>query len=283
MTYKTLVSAAVLADHLKDKDWIVFDCRFDLTQPTAGLQAYQKSHIPGALYVSLNEDMASPHTPDSGRHPLPDPTILADKLRHWGVCRDSQLVAYDDAHGAIAARMWWLLRWLGHEHAAVLDGGFDGWRQMNHSTEEHTEAPSPTVGDFRERPNDAMWVDVAYLESMLGRNDFSLVDARHPDRYSGDKETIDSEGGHIPGAVNHFFMNNVDSETGCFLPAEQLRALHAPLLKSTTVHSCGSGVTACHNLLAMEIAGLPMSPLYVGSWSEWIRNPDRKRTRSNRP
>lgn len=280
MAFKNLVSAAVVAEHLNDNRWVIFDCRFDLPKPEAGRQAYQKDHIPGALYVDLNKDMASPHTADSGRHPLPNPAVLADKLRRWGVCNHSQVVVYDDACGAIAARMWWLLRWLGHEAVAVLDGGYDrGWRQLDYPSTAQ-QAAIANVGDFHEQADNSMWVDVAYVETMLGRDDFALIDARHPDRYSGAKETIDPEGGHIPTAINHFFMNNIDADTGCFLPAERLRAMHEPLLKSTTVHSCGSGVTACHNLLAMEIAGLPMSPLYVGSWSEWIRDPARKRSRS---
>ena len=280
MAYKTVVSAAVLAESLDDDRWLVFDCRFDLSKPQAGRLAYQKSHIPGAFYVDLNKDLAGAHRADSGRHPLPDAATLAEKLRGWGVCDDSQLLIYDDAHGAIAARMWWLLCWLGHGQAAVLDGGYQRWQQLAYPREQQQPA-KPDRGDFHEKPDDSMWVDVGRVESLLGRDDFALIDARHPHRYSGAKETIDSEGGHIPGAVNHFFMNNIDAESGCFLPAERLRALHTPLLKPTTIHSCGSGVTACHNLLAMRIAGLPMSPLYVGSWSEWIRDPLRPRSQSS--
>ena len=281
MAYKTLVSAAVVAEHLQDNNWLIMDCRFDLSRPEAGLQSWQKSHIPGAVYVNLNEDMAGPHTTDSGRHPLPDPSVLANKLRGWGLNHDSQAVVYDDAHGAIAARMWWLLRWLGHDRTALLDGGFDHWLQSGYPGNQETG--EARIGHFQERPDDTMWVDTSYIESMLENDNFALIDARHPDRYSGAKETIDPEGGHIPTAVNHFFMNNIDPDTACFLSAEKLRERHTALLRKTTVHSCGSGVTACHNLLAMEIAGLPMSPLYVGSWSEWIRDPKRRRARSNQP
>ena len=270
--YQTIVSTEMLAEQINNPDWVVFDCRFDIADPKAGHEAYLKEHIPTARYVSLDDDLSSPPTGNSGRHPLPDVNTIVGKLAAWGLNRDSQAVVYDQSTGSIAVRMWWTLRWLGHKAVAVLDGGFDKWLRerlpMEAAVGEHKQ------GNFEGRPDDTMWVSTADVEASLADADTSLIDARARNRFSGEQESVDKTGGHIPGAVNHPLTDNLD-ENGCFLSAGELRAQYEDLRKPVTIHSCGSGVTACHNILAMEIAGMENSKLYVGSWSEWIRSPQR--------
>ena len=277
----TIVCCDTLARNLDDPRWAVFDCRFALQDPDAGRQAYLREHIPTARYVHLDHDLSSPATPDSGRHPLPQPDELIAKLRDWGVNRNSQIAVYDDSSGAIAGRLWWLLRYLGHTDVAVLNGGFKQWQAENKPLESGAGKPAP-AGDFGGEAHDDMWVTTAELERTYQNEDTVVIDARNAERYSGEQENVDNEGGHIPGSLNHPLQTNLD-EHGCFLPAEKLREMYAPLRKSRTIHSCGSGVTACHNLLAMEIAGFTGTQLYVGSWSEWIRSPQRPRARGKQP
>ncbi len=279
--YSTLVSSDDLLQHVNDPAWIVFDCRFVLGDPDEGRRRYLEGHMPNARYADLNKDLSSPATARSGRHPLPNAAELTEKLRAWGVNDDSQVVVYDDAAGAIAGRMWWLLRYLGHKNAAVLDGGLKKWIDENKPMQKG-EAPASTPGNFSGEPNDEAWIETAELERIRGREDVVIIDARAPERYSGEKENVDAEGGHIPGSINHPLQTNLD-ETGCFRPADELRAMYSGLHKPQTIHSCGSGVTACHNLLAMEIAGFPATRLYVGSWSEWIRSPQRPRAVGKAP
>ncbi len=279
--YTTLVSSDELLAHLDDPAWVVFDCRFVLKNPDAGRNGYLQAHVPGAHYVDLNKDMSSPATSASGRHPLPHADELAAKLRAWGVDNNSQIVVYDDVSGSIAGRMWWLLRYLGHEAAAVLDGGFGKWRDEGKPVEEGATAPAAT-GNFTGEAHDEMWVEIAELERALKDTDAVVIDARPPERYSGEQEGVDSEGGHIPGSINHPLQTNLD-KNGCFRSADELREMYTGLNKPHAIHSCGSGVTACHNLLAMEIAGFPGSRLYVGSWSEWIRSPQRPRATGKEP
>lgn len=279
--YDTLVSTDALAQLAGKPELTVFDCRFVLSDPAAGHGRYQEAHIPGAHYVDLNEDLSSAATPESGRHPLPLLDELEEKLRLWGVGKHSQVVVYDDAAGAIAGRMWWLLRYAGHQSVALLDGGFGKWQEEGRPlTSSSSMMPRP--GDFSASPHPSMQITTAELERSFRDGNTTVIDARSPERYSGEKETVDSEGGHIPGAVNHYLRNNLD-EHGCFLPQEKLRSMYTRLQKPNTVHSCGSGVTACHNLLAMEIAGLNSGRLYVGSWSEWIRSKERPRATGKAP
>lgn len=277
MSYETLIDTQTLYDHLHDPNWVVVDCRFNLADPEAGRRAYHEGHIPGARYAHLDEDLSGPVTPMSGRHPLPDPERLVQTLGDWGINNVTQVVAYDDAGGAIAARLWWLLRWLGHRACAVLDGGLPAWRGQDLPLSRETPAPHPTV--FSVLHEDALsWVDSDYLLADRVTGDSLIIDARAPARYRGEQEPIDAVAGHIPGAVNLPLEGNLDSD-GRFIDPLALRERFAAVLgersAASVVHMCGSGVTACHNLLAMETAGLAGSRLYAGSWSEWIRDPSR--------
>ena len=275
MKFTTLVSPDQLAQHLHDPQWIVFDCRFALTRPESGRQAYAKSHIPGARYAHLNEDLSGPITPASGRHPLPDPGLLAGKLGQWGVDRDKQVVVYDDSFGSMAVRLWWLLRWLGHDAVALLDGGFPAW--LKQGRELDAEIPEVHPTEFHPAQNDSLWVDSAAVLAALQQKRV-IIDARAEERFTGFIEPLDKVAGHIPGSLNAPFEDNLDMR-GNFLKPEELRAQYESLLHGAppgeVIHMCGSGVTACHNLLAMELAGLPGGKLYAGSWSEWITDPSR--------
>ena len=275
MSFSTLVSGALLADHLSDPGWRVFDCRHQLNDPEAGARAYAAGHLPGASFLHLDRDLSGPMNGSNGRHPLPDPLLLAARLGAAGVSPETQVVAYDDSGGMIAGRLWWLLRWLGHEHVAVLDGGIDRWSAEGRPLT--TELPEVVATTFAGAPREG----VASTQEVLAdvqHGQFCLIDARSPDRFRGENETLDPVGGHIPGARNRFFRDNLDSD-GCFRPAAELRreflALLAGIEPQKAVMSCGSGVTACHNLLAMEIAGLSGARLYAGSWSEWCSDPSR--------
>lgn len=276
MYINTLVSTEDLDRHLDDPDWIVFDCRFTLTDSEAGRRAYEKAHIPGARYVHLDDDLSGPIIPgQTGRHPLPDPQVLADKLFHWGVGVNKQVVVYDDSFGAMAVRMWWLLRWLGHPAVALLDGGFPKWtREMRMVS---SDLPEIHKGNCVCLPERSQWVTAEEVQQTLG-GDTLLIDARPERRFTGEYEPLDPVAGHIPGSINWSFEENLDID-GTYLPPEALRENYQALLKGRpahqVIHTCGSGVTACHNLLAMEIAGLPGSRLYVGSWSDWITDPAR--------
>ena len=273
MVFTTLVDTATVAAHLDDPDWVVFDCRFDLTKPDAGQHAYAEAHIPGARYAHLDNDLSSPITANSGRHPLPDVEVLAAKLGRWGVDRHKQVVAYDGGAGAVAARLWWVLRWLGHNAVAVLDGGLSKWQEERRPVTTDVPTITPTV--FKATVDDSLWVQTPVVERLIAEGSHLLVDARAAPRFKGAREPIDKVAGHIPGAINRPFDNNVDAH-GCFLRDDVLRSQFQELLQgkepAQTINMCGSGVTACHNILAMERAGLPGAKLYVGSWSEWIRD-----------
>lgn len=276
MAYTTLVNSEELTRHLDDPDWVVFDCRFTLTDTEAGRRAYLGSHIPGARYARIDEDLSGPLGPDKGRHPLPDPAVLVDKLGRWGVAKDTQVVVYDDSFGSMAVRFWWLLRWLGHDAVALLDGGWPRWRRNQGMVT--ADLPACPAAVFHGRPRHDAWVEAGVVEAARLDPSGLVLDARPEDRFTGEREKLDTVAGHIPGSLNWPFEENLDLG-GTFLPADELRETYLNILNgrspSRVVHSCGSGVTACHNLLAMEIAGLYGSRLYAGSWSEWITNPDR--------
>ena len=281
--YTTLIEPAELAAPLSrhaggDSDWAVLDCRFELARPDWGASAYAAGHIPGALYAHLDRDLSGPITPTSGRHPLPNVEQLAETLGRWGIDNRTQVVAYDQGNGAFAARLWWLLRWMGHQKVAVLNGGFAAWQQSGLPIE--TAAHARASRAFTPRPESVPVVSTAELERMVAAGEFTagrqvLVDARGADRFAGENETIDPVAGHIPGASNHAFLRNVDPR-GRFLSASELqerwRATLGDAAAAQTIAMCGSGVTACHNLLALEVAGLSGARLYAGSWSEWIRD-----------
>jgi len=272
----TLVDTETLSRHLDDPRWVVVDCRFILTNPEAGRRAYAAGHIRGARYAHLNEDLSSPVTPGSGRHPLPVPGTLAEKLGRWGIDRNSQVVVYDDSFGAMAARLWWLLRWLGHEAVAVLDAGFPKWlREKRPIT---NELPRIQPAQFHPTINNTMWVDADRVMEMTRAKDGLVIDVRADERFRGEVELLDKVAGHIPGANNMPYEDNLDF-TGEFMSDEALREHYLAVLNNVppgkVVHMCGSGVTACHGILAMEHAGLAGAKLYAGSWSEWITDANR--------
>lgn len=273
--YSTLISAGELVRHVEDTDWRIIDCRHDLANPGFGRAAYEVEHLPGAGFAHVDDDLSSRPNGRNGRHPLPDPQVLAAKLAGWGVGNDTQVVAYDDAGGMYAARLWWLLRWLGHDRVAVLDGGYQAWCRTVKVLTSEVPPSRPRRFDVRQRHD---WIDAAALQTRLEQASVLLIDARSPDRFRGENETLDPVGGHIPGARNRFFRENF-REDGCFKPASVLREEFDAILHgqaaSTVVHQCGSGITACLNLLAMETAGLSGSLLYPGSWSEWCADPSR--------
>lgn len=276
MRFTTIVSAYQLAQHLDDPDWIVFDCRFTLTNAGAGFLAYQHGHIPGARYAHLDHDMSSPVTPSSGRHPLPDVKLFSEKLSRWGVDSSKQVVVYDDSFGSMAVRMWWLLRWLGHDNVALLDGNWPIW--VKQKLPVTTALPKITPANFVAHVRNELLVDTVEVDFARRERCSVLIDARPEQRFAGEREPLDKVAGHIPGAINWVYEENLDFD-GTYLPAEELKEAYLKLMHGLkpqqVIHTCGSGVTACHNMLAMEIAGLTGSKLYAGSWSEWITDPAR--------
>ena len=276
MVLTTLVDTETLSRHLDDPRWVVVDCRFSLADPGAGRRAYDVGHIPGARYAHIEEDLSSPVTSTSGRHPLPPPNTLAEKLGRWGIDKNKQVVVYDDTFGAMASRLWWLLRWLGHEAVALLDGGFPKWQREGRPVTD--ELPRVQPEPFHPIINNALCVDSEQVQEMLRTRHGLLVDARADERFRGEVETIDKIAGHVPGAINMPYEDNLDF-SGEFMSDEALRehylATIENVLPTDVVQMCGSGVTACHNILAMEHAGLPGAKLYAGSWSEWITDPNR--------
>jgi thiosulfate/3-mercaptopyruvate sulfurtransferase len=286
VTFTTLIGAAALRDPLKEPELTIVDCRFDLADPQAGRRAYLDGHIPGARYADLNKDLSGPISATSGRHPLPSPADFAATAKRWGIGRTTQVIAYDDSAGAYAARCWWLLRWMGHDAVAVLDGGIKAWLGVGGRLESG-------AGDLEARPAQAMpkggqdavpqvnaaaVIDTAEVAARLRDPGFLLIDARAAERFAGSVEPIDSVAGHVVGALNHPFSANLGAD-GHFLPAPELRRQWLKHLggkePAQVAAMCGSGVTACHNLLSLEVAGLPGAKLYAGSWSEWIRDPRR--------
>jgi thiosulfate/3-mercaptopyruvate sulfurtransferase len=279
-----LIQAEELARRLEDPSLRIFDCRFDLARPDSGRERYADEHIPGAAYADLNRDLSAPVTAHSGRHPLPSPAEFEARLRAWGVNRDSLVVAYDDGNSMYAARLWWMMRWVGHEPARVLDGGMRRWMGLGLPLDESVPARAP--GDFVAHPRTELAVDAARLLSATADGSLRILDARAPERYRGEVEPIDAVAGHVPGARNHPFTLSLGSD-GRFLPPGELRAAFEVTLQGAapgrTVAMCGSGVTACHLLLAMEVAGLGEARLYPGSWSEWSRDPARPVARGEEP
>jgi thiosulfate/3-mercaptopyruvate sulfurtransferase len=273
-TYTTLISATDLAQ-AQQAGWVVLDCRHDLANVHAGRAAYDAGHIPGALFASLDHDLADhARAADGsfrGRHPLPDIDAFIATLRRWGVNDDSQVVAYDAQGGMYAARLWWMLRWAGHEAVAVLDGGLPAWTALGMPLS--TDTATPTPGTLQRR---AALTRMVSASDILSQPQLKVLDARAPDRFRGENETLDPVGGHIPGAKNRFFKDNLLPD-GRFKPAALLRAELGALVAApaSAVMQCGSGVTACHNLLALEVAGLSGAVLYPGSWSEWCADPAR--------
>ena len=276
MKAELLVSTETLAARLGDPDWIVFDTRHDLAWPDKGREAWQAAHVPGAYFMHLDQDLSGPKTGKNGRHPLPPIPDFAARMNRCGVAPGRQVVVYDDGGGSFAVRLWWMLRWLGHDRVALLDGGFAAWKRENRPLD--AAVPPPREGRFGPRPAAGMTVDANGVAALLGDPAAKIVDARAATRFMGENETLDPVAGHIPGSHNRFWQHNLGYD-GRFLTPEELRAEFLEELDGVSpervVHSCGSGVTACHNLFAMELAGLAGSRLYPGSWSEWCADPAR--------
>jgi thiosulfate/3-mercaptopyruvate sulfurtransferase len=275
--FRFLITIDDLQTHLDEPGWRIMDCRHDLMQPAKGFEEYGQSHIPGAQYANLDKDLAGPVTDSTGRHPLPSPEDFADTLGSWGIDNDTQIVAYDHASGAVAARLWWMMNWIGHERVAVLDGGFNAWQSAGLPLSNGNEPVMPL--EYHPYPEPGMIMSTAELQSLIGSNDAPLlVDARDAVRFAGEREPIDAVAGHIPGAINHPFSAAFD-ENGHWQSAEELGKSWSDILgdreTASWVSMCGSGVTACHLALSAGLAGYPRPRLYVGSWSEWIRDPSR--------
>ncbi len=273
--HTTLVDTATLAARLTAPALVVIDCRFELARPEAGELAYADGHIPGAAYAHLDRDLSGPTTGSNGRHPLPAPSVLAATLGRLGIDATTQVIAYDQDNGMYASRLWWLLRWMGHEAVAVLDGGLAAWVADGYAVTSGIETHATRA--FSGVPNAALVVDASGVGEMAASSAARVIDARAPERYRGEVEPLDPVAGHIPGAVNYCFVRNL--ENGRFRSADALRAEFEALLAGVAVDHvvsyCGSGVTGCHNLLALEHAGLRGARLYPGSWSEWVSDPSR--------
>ncbi len=274
MTMKTLISAADLMQQLGSAQApVLIDASFDLADTGAGRRAWQAAHLPGAHYLHLDDDLSGPTNGSNGRHPLPDRASLAATFGACGIGAATPVVAYDAQGGPYAARVWWLLRWLGHDDVAVLDGGVAAWRAAAGAWQAQQQQPAPHSAPYPLRAAAMATLDAAAMRAGLGR--LNLVDARAGERFRGEVEPLDRSPGHIPGARNRFFKDNLAAD-GCFQSAAALREAWQPLAaRGDIVHYCGSGVTACHNLLAAAHAGLGLGTLYPGSWSEWSSDPAR--------
>ena len=274
--YSTLIDVSQLGALVGRPEVVILDCRFELAAPDAGAAAYAAGHIPGSQYAHLERDLSGPAGPTTGRHPLPEPDRFAITLGRWGINANVQAICYDAGPGAYAARAWWMLRWLGHEAVAVLNGGFAAGQAAGMAVETHVRRRDPRLYvPHLQAQRSLATTDIVKLQAQGG---MQLVDARSADRFAGQNENVDPVAGHVPGARNRPFTANLGPD-GRFLPEQALReqweALLAGRPAADLVSMCGSGVTACHNLLALEHAGLPGGRLYAGSWSEWSRDPSR--------
>ena len=279
MRFTTLIDTDALAARLSSESMVIADCRFDLNDTSAGERAYIEAHIPGAVYIHLDRDLSGTKTGVNGRHPLPDLQALTETFGRLGIDDGQQVIAYDQDSGMYASRLWWMLRWLGHDAVAVLNGGYARWMAEQRPTRAGAEAPGPRRFTPRLRGDMLASVD----EVTGAAAGWRLVDARAPERYRGDVEPLDRVAGHIPGALNHFFQSNL-TEQGTFRPGPELASRFKDTFGETpadhVICYCGSGVTACQNLLALEHAGLTGAKLYAGSWSEWSADPGRGVERS---
>ena len=283
MSYKTIINAKDLIKNINNQDFVVFDCRCDISDSSYGIDAYNDGHIENSIFIDVDHDLASEKTITSGRHPLPDPQLLAEKLSQWGMNNNKQAIVYDDAGGAFAGRMWWILKWLGHSDVAVLDGALGAW--MSNGGKLSTK---PTIFErsvFTPRVNDNMHVSIKDVEEAQYKMNKLIIDARSKERYLGIKDMVDPVAGHIPGAISHPLGQNLD-KNGHFKSPEELRLTFNKLIGDTAssdiISMCGSGITACHNILALEISGVKGVPLYVGSWSEWIGDKSRPIAKINK-
>ena len=276
MSYKTTISEKDLKNNISNNDFIIFDTRCDIKDSGYGIDSYTEGHIENSIFVDVDTDLASEKQQGSGRHPLPKVETFCDKLSHWGMDNNKQVVIYDDAGGAFAGRMWWMLRWLGHEDVAVLDGGLNSWVKNGNKL-----ITSPTLfkkSYFEPAINNEMIATLRDVENAQHVLNTVLLDARSKERYEGISDPVDPIAGHVPGAISHPLGTNLD-RTGKFKDKEELKhnfdKISHDLKEKEIISMCGSGITACHNILALEIAGIKSAKLYVGSWSEWITDPNR--------
>ena len=276
MSYKTIISAEDLKNNIDNNDFIVFDCRCDISDSSYGRSAYNDGHIQNSIFIDVDHDLASEKTVDSGRHPLPDPEILSEKLSQWGMNSSKQVVVYDDAGGAFASRMWWIFKWLGHTNVAVLDGALGAWMSSGGKLTSKTTIFERS--SFTPKIHDDLHVSLKEVEEAQYQMDKLILDARSKERYLGIKDPVDPVAGHIPGAISHPLGLNLD-KNGHFKSVEELKHGFNKVIGDTKsfniISMCGSGITACHNILALEICGFKDIPLYVGSWSEWIVDKNR--------
>ncbi len=277
MKFNTLISVEGLAQFLTEPDWVIVDCRFGLEDTEKGRREYQNGHIPGAVYAHLDEDLSGPVVPDvTGRHPLPEEDSFAEKLGTWGIGSTSQVVVYDDCGGMIAARLWWMLRWLGHENVAMLDGGFPAWIAEGHPVDD--DVPNPEKRNFSSNIQADMTFSSDDILHHFGDPGKILIDSRAPERFRGEVEPIDAVPGRIPGAINYPFTKNIDPR-GYMQLKQVLRGRFESLFGNVPAEHvtfyCGSGVTAALNVLAVVHAGLGIPRLYAGSWSQWITDPEK--------
>jgi thiosulfate/3-mercaptopyruvate sulfurtransferase len=276
MSWQTLIDADALRRELGDPRWVVLDARFDLADPDSGERAWRAGHVPGAQYAHLDRDLSDLSRRGMGRHPLPDAEVFCATLARWGITPEHQIVAYDAGNGMFAARLWWMMRALGHRDVAVLDGGLAAWQAAGHALS--TTHEEPARGRYQAQFDPRQIVTVDDVSRALPAGEISLLDARAAERFRGEVEPLDPRAGHVPGARNRPFAANLAAD-GRFLPKDVLAAQFGALLGArpaqALVHMCGSGVTACHNLLAMEHAGFHGARLYAGSWSQWCGDPTR--------
>ena len=276
MGYNTIISAQDLNSIISDDNVRVFDCRFSLKDPQGGLKCYQAGHLPNTQFADMDTQLSSAMTDTSGRHPLPDPEVFVEQLRAWGINNDTQVIAYDDMKGAFAARLWWMMRWVGHNNVAVLNGGMEKWTEQGYAlNQDNVEVPR---GNFTGQANMEWLVDIDTVSSELEAGNITLIDARAADRFTAKDDKTDPVPGHIPGSTNLPFGGNLTSD-GLMQAPDAIKQRFEKVIKDRPVddviNMCGSGVTACHNLLAQAIAGMPPMKIFIGSWSQWIRDPSR--------
>ncbi len=276
MDYNTIISAQELKPIIDQDNVRVFDCRFNLKDPQGGLKSYQSGHLPMAQFADMDTQLSSAMTETSGRHPLPDADVFLAQLQSWGINNDTQVIAYDDISGAFAARLWWMMRWMGHSKVAVLNGGMKQWDLQGFPLDQ--ENVEYAAGNFSGTANMEWLVDIGTVQTELEANRITLIDARAADRFTGRDKNTDPVPGHIPAAHNLPFSGNLAS-SGLFETADVINQRFANIIQdqplTNVVNMCGSGVTACHNLLAQAIAGIPPTKIFIGSWSQWIRDPSR--------
>ena len=277
MKFTTYISVSECIDSLQNPDWVFIDCRYSLQEPDQGYQDYLEGHIPGSIYVHLDRDLSGKVVAGkTGRHPLPEIETLVEKISTWGIDHQTQVIVYDNSGGALAARLWWILRWLGHEQVAVLNGGWNAWVESGNTQDKKESARTRRVFLPKQQPD--FIVNADFVEKIRNDPDYLLIDARSPERYWAVEETIDTVAGHIPGAISVPYSENLD-EAGFFLDDESLRKRFENVLldypPENIVVYCGSGVTTGHNMIAMLRVGYDLPKLYVGSWSDWIADPFR--------